>query len=1479
MRHHTKNIIKTVLVALTTLLLTATTILTQTTNAKAADEYTGTLNVALIANYADGSAAGDRDHLNAVAGPATGNANPSTPTGNNPGFNYTLVCTTPSGASCYNAAGTLRIQWDFSGGKNPEPAILATSINDGTTARRAWATPGTYPVSVTVDQVYNATNNQGENAAYRTGTASVTTYVAQNYQDIQPSNLNHKADTSYANWAAIATGLMGPCRNWVPSSGGTDAGTGSEEFCGETNAQRSAVSDNGGLLANPVTGIACLADQTACDLTADAKARTSAGNPTGSCSVGTECFDYLVGAGLIAADGSAQINPNVCTDNVTAKRDDAVIGGTAVVRGVEPGCATLHDAYASLVAAHDTKAPGETPDSTNVYLPLANRAGSNILTNQNTAGASWTTTGGTTTTTGGSLAVNGTNTVLTHTPTDITSGNPYGRNYTAAVKIKADHGGLATLTVTWKNGTTTLSNTSKTTQLTDTNTLLRSEMFAPPGATSAVWSLTSNGVGVTTLTDATFAYGSQPGTLTNATPNSVCANGPEPDATDKRAYALYGNIISNCNTDRALTKRDWYGLLAAVTNSTPDDNLTAKNLRDLVNPTLASSTSSNTAVTNLRATIGGLLNKGIPLVGNLRCPGTDPATYGSSGGVCLNPDSAMTRTDLARTLTAAFAQSAGSANLTLDTFASKQSVGLGNTTTITAVATVPAYVPVGSTIAFTGQGASIKCPVTTAAVGADHTARITCTWTATRGEDGDIVDLNITAAFEGSTATSLTRIEVKNHPPVFGQPIAPSSQPTEGGGPYTIKIPYHDEDGNTITSNATNNTIINRAGVRSCDPANETCPTTGVTFPQTGQSRVITSDNAPGGFTDQATTEVGTVTLDANAPNQDKYVTVILTLANNNVNGNYSFVVQGCDFGGACTKRQVGVSGNQFSVTAVNDLPVADTLTVTTPSPNVAVRIPFGGNDNADKITGGRTPQITNFRINSLPAAGVDGGTLTCQSVSNTAACPSGTPAPITNTPVTVPANANVMWTPALNKDPNNNTLTYAVQDDDNPTGSWSAGQTLVSLYNPQPDPPPTAVLSLTPAGGALKVNGGGAGKISTTYPIPSTNTEQYQQLSAWVKGPAGNYRITTSQHNPNDDTDTQNGTWVTVPANTWTRVTAVRTSAANESKVNFSVETSNNGNTFYMDDALAQLSVSTTDTALVAPQVNLIANGGVDGDTTGWDTATGTFTAVTGVDGNNVPYYHAATVPAWSTQVVANATGSTDLGSKYTIGSYAFNFGESAGGNITQSVAPYRYKNIFDTVYPVSVTVTDTFPGTPHTATAYGAVNSTRNFVSNPDMNAGVNQWLGVNGSTLTTTAGQTTTYGMNNPYPPATGTLTVTNPNALKVTGTASSCTVTPSTFVISSASPTAPGIHKVSGWVKNDTKNTGRQIQITAQVFDASDNLTGSNTYTTTVAPDGWTQINTSIAINNFDDKLKVTFNAANPIGAGACFSLDDVAVYKP
>lgn len=1355
----------------------------------------------------------------------------------------------------------MRVTWDFSNGTNPEPV---TGGGNGQTPElsttRTWSEPGMHPVTVTVD---TATTTNGT-TGYGTGTATITTAVSPSFADVSAAADGQQAE---AIWSVSAAKLMSPCRAWVPNStnNSTSSLVGQAEFCPQPLAGRTITSDQTRILRNQVTGELCTLNDRACGVTADTKAVTSDGNPTGACT--GSCRTALITAGVINSDGTIAADYRRCQDNVTARTTPGYTGYSsdiAVIRGTDPGCATYNDLLTGLVnAATDTnKAPTSLPS------PPTTTTVSNALSNStfSSAGTGWTTTG--TVTFAGNAATTGSGQASI---TNTTAQTVVPGFQTAASATVTSPGVTATVTTTYYNGATALTPTFSQRQTVAGTVTIPVLSLAPVNATAAKVSVTTNSAAtINNLYLSTAPTENANGTLTATyTTNGpvgpggvivACGAGPQPDQATATAVAMYGSSVRWCDGDAALTKRQAYTLLVQAAGWTPIDTVDARSIADLANPTLASGVTTTEA--DLRAVIGTALTHGVPLVGDLHCP--TKTTPGSDERICFNPDDALTRGELATLFAGAAGNEAATDQLNTLATPSAGTVAVGNPVTIAVVAWSPKYLSLGPVVftgSATGAGGNVVCPGTAVTPSEKGIAKAVCTFRPTTGTTGTKVTLTFTASGGGRTSTTAATITLINHPPeLAGLSNWSAARTEQSATSWTVTVPYSDKDSHPL----------GYAGVRSCNPSTTTCATSANTFsqnflpgtdtpaPRTGLNG---SDSNPSTFVDDAATEIGTVSVESTTkssitlrvtpntvtpPAPNSWKTNAAPNSRSYVNGPYSFTVQACDQFKACTTRTY-----TDTISPVNDKPVA-TVGAYTSENGTPVTFELAGSDPLDTGRAGFTSHITTFDIRTLPP--VQEGTIGCKGA-GIPACPNGSTYSVLTSPREIPNTGNVMfrWLPVAGT-AYTAELGYGVIDDGNP-GTASSDTQQVFLNNRLPYAPPVANVTTSPMFGSLKVDATNAAdaRVSTTFPVTSN---QQSALSAWVYGPSGKYRITSEN---NAGGGTSNGSWVDVPANTWTQLNATRASAASgENRAVFTVESQTGHQVFNVD----QLSALRTDN--VGPALNLVPDSGVDsGPLTSFSASNDVTLSVDPV------VFYSGTGPASSTLLIANASAST-VTAPLTTSKFVFTFNPAAAVEDTSyPVAAARFYNPADTLFTGSVGVYDT-NSPPGVGTATWRWNSVLNYMPDPEMVNGAAVYTNTgNGSVV---ANSTDGHAVTVTYP--SGSRTFSNSAAVTSKANNGTCTLTSINPAVNANS--LSGIHKGGFWVKPlDASVTSATVTMTE-----SGAGTGSASTATPLTAGVWTWVPVTYTVTNSASTVRLSLSAASSqSNGGNCLRVDDASLWRP
>jgi hypothetical protein len=1029
-----------------------------TTSPATASDYVTPLYLSVVGQFND--SASRNYHPGYVAGTIKASDTASN-------FTFIAGCTLVSGAGCGSGGGTLDYTWDFGDGQT-----ATTTVNSVT---HGYTNPGLNLVKVTANLVTGAATSQ---AAYFTGTGRIETAVSYKYADsnavgtLVGTDGTVKAQTSgdEAIWTTTAAGLEGPCGVYVPGSNPLDGSTttdpGRAEFCPEPPGRTTPQAPLSQISANGATASSCLTSPATCGLPAYVFADNNSGDPTQPCN--TACQADLVRLGVMNANLSIPYDPTRCLDNLVATSNSAVTGtwqsGVEVQRGVEPGCESYRAYLLSLVKAIDD-AQGTTTDGVNTatYNPNAAATRTNLMNDPSfeagTAGFAKDyeqTPGGTVTLTQASSHNSGNHSLQIALSgaisgrKDVSSPHTYsvspGTLYTIMGSRSMSRSAADTaLSVDFYNsGGTLIGNTSYAYPQGDTRWSAASfQVVAPPLSSKASISFQMNAPqsGDTYwLDDVMLSQGAQESYI-NGTIASICPSGPEPDNAVKRARDLLGTSIRMCDTDTALTKFEAYELLAVAAKTTNVDSDSAKAFRDLINPTLQATADST--MTTTRSQIGGVLATGAPLVGSTQCAdATTQSAGGNDPGVCFNGSDSLSRVDSARLLAHMVLGPANTGGaVVLDITVGKNPTPLGSPVSITATASVPAYYDAATSVNFSFPAGStvsgtLTCPSGSVVVGTDRRASKTCLYTPTAVLGGTTVPISVTAtSSQGTSTTAAVGVVVSNTAPSLLTAGYSTSSRAEKTSAYTIIVPWSDQERNPVT-----------VGVRSCDPSKETCVTTGNTFPQTGKSRNLGSDTTPASFDNQANTETGLVSI---LSQTSRTINLTFTPDDSYANGDYNFVVQVCDTGGACSHRVY-----TDTRTPVNDPPVPTTLSTATTTTNSPVTFTLTGTDPQDTGRDGYTSTLDAYQVTAMPS-----GTLEVSDGSG------GWNSVTQNQTLT----RNLLrWTPQVGS--TSTSLTFKVHDAGDPTpGTWSTATGTVILTNDLPDLGPTANLLVTPTnGGAL---------------------------------------------------------------------------------------------------------------------------------------------------------------------------------------------------------------------------------------------------------------------------------------------------------------------------------------------------------------------------------------------------------------------------
>jgi len=1035
--------------------------------ATSAASFTSRLAVSVTGSFQDAVARGQQSPV------VTGTVASSTDTAT---FTLTASCILPTGLACSTLSlTTASYQWSFSDG-----VTRTTSLN---TTTRSFTSPGVYRLDVATDLVRKAGTSS---ATYYTGHGTLTIVVSPRYADADkvgttPGSggvVKSQADGDSAAWTVSAYGLMGPCRSYIsgtsPLAGSLPVDAGRAEFCPSVPDRLAATSPSSEISTNGVTGVGCTANWWSCGIPASAIASASGGDPQPQAGCAASCQKAL-GAIDILHGVNRLYSPADCSDNVTLQ--PAVHGttrDTQLVRGTEAGCMNYRDYLSALVKAVDD------PDNpAPVSTPAPTKYRTNIISNTTLATASdWTLSAQAKPTMSvADASISGSSAGRAITLTQSGGANNTSSKLLAALSVPAlDAGQTYTLSL-WArslSGATSgfvagIDDTDNPMPLSAfdlTSSWERYDFsFIAPATTTAQVSVTlpstvaySMQIASPMLQESADATGWFARTRT-----SVCPSGPEPSRDTIRAYDLWASthvdtttlaalsvnanlpVVRLCDTDAALTKTEAY-LLADAAGQLPDSSSVTTTLRDLVNVHLDAA--PTWAGADWRPSVGAALTAGAPLVGSITCPDSVTQTASRNDpGWCFNGPDSMTRIDTARLLAGLVSNqrnTQGTAGLSVT--ASRTRVPLGSPVQLDVSVTVPVFYPATTQVTLTppddaALGGRLVCPVVSGIAGANRSVSFSCRFTPSLGSDGSAVVVTFNAAMTFSTAagqvtsnvTGAGRIVLANSAPVLKTPYFPDSM-VEADSSVRIVIPWTDAEESDIY-----------VGVRSCDPATQTCTTSAATFPETSRTRTLGGvDTDPATFSSTAQSELGAIKVTGH---DAQTITLTLTPSSGDVFGSFDVVVLVCDTGNACTKRLVTTS-----LDPVNDAPAADALTSVRTTDSAPVEFTLGGSDTHDDNRGGYAASISAWRIDTVP----DDGTLYYKSQAGTwTAVTAGAQLPA----------IGLKWVPSGNGGTTN--ATYSVLDAGWPApGLWSPASAAGTLRLSD-SVAPVAKVNVAPATGA----------------------------------------------------------------------------------------------------------------------------------------------------------------------------------------------------------------------------------------------------------------------------------------------------------------------------------------------------------------------------------------------------------------------------
>ena len=676
-----------------------------------------------------------------------------------------------------------------------------------------------------------------------------------------------------ADLAATATGLIdscGPYTNLPGDDAYSAAQVGQAAFCPKPIG--TTVGAN-----FPSNGIditqSCVLDPSACGIKPQlASAAANGANPPVCTS--SACENRMRTAEFVNPINLRPYIPTKCIDNVTTNTLYAT-GGEAIqtVRGTERGCATRADiARAALTLA---------PTNVSVQLPPPAVPTPNLILNPTLDSSSDWFLGNAETdigtpTGGSSTALKVSNENKDQYVVALASGVVPGQTYTASAYIRSpgstgkpvsisivgfdDDGKVLSDELTGVQPATWVTVGPKYDRIHVTGIAPSDNVGVRIGVPSQNKNVFIDDVALTS-SSAVLPFSVDP-ILT------YCQSGADPSQTVLRAAAL-NPAVEACNSEAALTK----GYAASVLAWALEDKVTGATTTTTDFADISSSEARD---------FNELIAYGVPIPGSLRCPDN------YSGDVCLNPTEALTRSQLATMLAPLLDSSVLSTNPATLTAQAPESVNGASAVPVVLRATLPAATRGAFTLSATGNG---FCPVPTVTPASRTTATVTCFLEA----PSSYSDATSTFSLSDSDGNNLASVSVSANTETTTPRIA------------TLYLPSSEKDGDFNAS-----AIIvdleagtTKVGVRSCNPSSQECPTTQSSFPQTGESRTLTSDTNPNSFVKSAETEIGSVSI--TNPVQGKATLTVdpfrdTSLPTNGryVNGLWSFVIQACDGDNKC---------------------------------------------------------------------------------------------------------------------------------------------------------------------------------------------------------------------------------------------------------------------------------------------------------------------------------------------------------------------------------------------------------------------------------------------------------------------------------------------------------------------------------------------------------------------------------------------------
>jgi PKD repeat protein len=532
---------------------------------------------------------------------------------------------------------------------------------------------------------------------------------------------------------------------------------------------------------------------------------------------------------------------------------------------------------------------------------------------------------------------------------------------------------------------------------------------------------------------------------------ATCTNGTlKPDAAGRdgiaRAVALFaqkGVTFNPCDVDGSLTKGEAYRILYSVLR--PAGGSSTVTFADLEDQTLGygataepygGTTTETGGVLDWKDQIYAVLAAGAPLVGSSTCVDTPLNLPADS---CFNPDAPMTRAQTAQLLSFfilgdSSAADAVQVSLTAD---NNGSYHIGDTAALRLTVTAPQWLlPYTVQYAWSlgggvgAQTATYGCKPTGTATLSSGSYTTTCPLTVHGQPAGGVIQAQVVV----NGASYVVPLSVSNSPPTVTYVTVPPL--TEDQGAATGTVVWTDPD----------NTPIGAVQVS----ASQTGPWSDLLQDASGTGQPVVNVQV-------------TVTTDATN-------TATLTYTPQpDANGPFTFWVQACDSGNACSAA-VQETG---SITAVNDAPIADPVAsvlrqnnVSTPSGDCRTQQGAAAPSNGFTLHG-EDPHdvgwpgypvaiITSYAV-TAPATAF--GTMwVCSSSGTWTAVTAGQTAPSTY--------ATVVWNPTVGVY-GSATFAYTVTDGGYPTGGLMSAPQPITVSNTSPGVPPIAALDTTISSGA----------------------------------------------------------------------------------------------------------------------------------------------------------------------------------------------------------------------------------------------------------------------------------------------------------------------------------------------------------------------------------------------------------------------------